>query len=289
MQKSDRLAVVVACMLLLAGGANAKPPNWADEFANGKLRADLWHACAGPWIDGAVQCSHMQAGPGEQLYWNSRIFGQAEGPPPVRAVPALGQIEFTASRLTDHDKAGVAAALIQQGLINNPAKAAVVDSLRSAKWKSAWLESVRQVLPGQTLSVGFLPTADPSYWGGPWGFDHVSGHPYFEVDLAEVTFNSDGTMHVRQSIHMGGPGNTLACTIPSLRPQWLFPTATLAPDGMSLTFHLNGGYECTKPLPRPATGYNVILSQQVAGLAHATTVTTSNMISRYDYVRVTTP
>lgn len=265
----------------LAAPALAATP-WSDDFTDPTLAKWCFAPACERYSGFVGQLGAYQVGGGEQMYWDKTVLGKPDGYDVMGA--GGGRLTFYVSRLIGKDAPKVLNTMAAQK-VTGTAQA----SIASAKWKAPWLESRQPFLPGQTLQVMFLPGYDQSYWGGPWAFDHTSGSFYFEIDLAETTFNSDGTMHVRQVIHAGSPSNTVGCTW-DLQRQWIYPSFAWSVDGRTGTFNLNGK-TCTVQLPPEAAKAqpHVLLTQQVGGLAKPSTATTGNMSSLYGWVHVTTP
>ena len=259
-------ALVPAAAVPAAAAPGDAPPLWQDDFAGGAPRPGEWARCALPWDDQVGQCSALQAGPGEQVYWSPAVMGGGRDP----VVPgASGGIALMAWPLADRERALRDGALARAASVAPRARALLAD----AGWASGWLQTRRGFPLGTTITARLRPGAGPSSWGGLWMLNdpaHRRWPP--EIDVAEVTNDPDGRMRVRQVIHFRDAKGTLqtaGCPYALMPRDWI--TASVTRVGGEIRFGLNGVERCRIAAPPgfddPMT---LILSQQVGGLARPT-------------------
>lgn len=281
-----------AVLLLLAapmacagepGRPAAEAPIWEDDFASGQPQPGAWARCALPWEDQVGQCSAVQAGPGEQIYWSGAVMHGGRDP----VVPADGGgIMLLARPIMAQEQALRDAVLARADGVSARARAA----LNNAGWTSAWLQTRRGFRVGTTVTARLRPGAGPSSWGGLWMLNdpaHRRWPP--EIDVAEVTNDPDGRMRVRQVIHYrdaAGALQTAGCPFALLPRDWL--TVSVTRTAGEIRFAINGVERCRIPAPPgfddPMT---LIFSQQVGGLAQSTTPGTAPFGLEVRWVRVT--
>jgi hypothetical protein len=256
---------------------------WREDFAQGMPRWSDWTRCAQPWDDRLQQCSASVAGPGEQVYWNPTLM--RGGRDPVVADPG-GGIDLLARPMTEDEHALLGAAMARQSDLWPHAR----DILGAAHWTSAWMQTRGSFPVGTTVSAMLLPGAGPSSWSGLWMLNdpaHRRWPP--EIDVAEVTNDPDGRMRVRQVIHYrdaGGKARTAGCPYALMPRDWIVAAVTRLPN--EIRFSINGVEHCRVPAP-PGFGdpMNVILSQQVGGLARPTDAATEPFALGVRWVSVT--
>lgn len=276
------LAAPVACAGQ-GGLATGTAPIWQDDFAAGQPQAGAWARCALPWDDQPGQCSALQAGPGEQVYWSGAVMHG--GRDPVIAADG-GGIMLLARPITAQEQGLRDAVLARADGIPARTRAALVN----AGWTSGWLQTRRGFPVGTTVTARLRPGAGPSSWGGLWMLNdpaHRRWPP--EIDVAEVTNDPDGRMRVRQVIHYrdaAGALQTAGCPFALLPHDWI--TASVTRTAGEIRFGLNGVEHCRIPAPPgfddPMT---LIFSQQVGGLARPTTPDTAPFGLEVRWVRVT--
>ncbi len=274
------------------GGTSAKSPAeaqaaadtiWQDSFAGGQPRRADWSRCAQPWDDTVGQCSALQAGPGEEIYWNPGVMRGGRDP----VVPAdQGGISLLARPIIAGERVLIARAVARQADLPPHTR----DVLQGAGWTSAWLQSRPSFPVGTTVSAMLRPGAGASAWGGLWMLNdpaHRRWPP--EIDVAEITNDPDGRMRVRQVIHYrdgAGQLRTAGCPHAIMPRGWIVAAVTRLPH--EIRFSLNGAEHCRIAAPDgfddPMT---IIVSQQVGGLAAPSTAATAPFALDLRWVRVT--
>lgn len=279
------IRIILFALLGLSGtwqAAQAASPIWQDEFNEGKPIAGEWSSCAQPWETTVGRCSSLVAGAGQQT------FGDA--PVPLKA---FGQIRLNARPKTAADRKIEGARIAAQ---KPPAEHA--SATTKADWRGTWMQTRRSFGLGTMVEALFLPGNSLASWSGLWLLNDPGPPPSYpnrkwppEFDVGEVTLNKDGSMYVRFALHYldaKGKKQTDNCSQTLSKRQWVRTGLSRAEDGSSYTFWLNGKAICTKPLPASARDpMQIILSQQVGGLAAAPGASTEPFGTQVDHVRVT--
>ncbi len=260
---------------------------WHEDFAAGTVRWANWTRCEQPWNDRVSACSNLAAGSGEQVYWDPQLLRGGRDP----VVPgADGGISLLARPITQDERTLVTEAMARQRDLRPDHRQALVQ----AGWTTAWMQTRAAFPMGTTVTARLRPGAGPSSWGGLWMInEYANGHGHWppEIDVAEVTNEADGRMHVRQVIHYrdaDGKLQVAGCPYAVMKRDWVTASVTRLPH--ELRFGLNGVEHCRIPAP-PDFGdpMTVILSQQVGGLAAHSTAATEPFSLDVQWVRVTRP
>ncbi|WP_353227644.1 hypothetical protein [Novosphingobium sp.] len=258
---------------------------WHDDFGGDQPRWTDWSRCAQPWEDKLSQCSALVSGSGEEVFWNPALLGGGRDPV-VRG--AEGGIMLLARPMTDTERALLDREMARQKDLQPRYR----DALANARWTSAWMQTRPSFAIGTTVSAMIRPGAGASSWDGLWMLNdpaHRRWPP--EIDVAEVTNEPDGRMHVRQVIHYRdetGQFRTAGCPIAVIPRDWI--TVSVTRLAGQIRFGLNGVERCRIPAP-PGFGdpMNLILSEQVGGLAAHTDATTVPFGLEVRWVKVTRP
>lgn len=236
---------------------------WREDFAGGAPRAGTWTRCAQPFESRVEGCSAAMAGPGQQVYWNPGLM--RGGRDPVVAA-AGGGISILARPMLPEERRLLDAAIVAQ----LPIQPSAAGALAHARWTSGWLQTRRGFAQGTTVSAMIRPGEGAASWSGLWMLNDVAHRRWPpEIDVAEVTNDPDGRMHVRQVIHYRDAAGKLqqdGCP-PALMPRDWF-VASVTRTAREIRFAINGTQRCAVPTP-PGFGdpMTVIFSQQVGGLA----------------------
>jgi hypothetical protein len=268
----------------VASVAQGEPQTvWREDFTDGIPRWADWSRCAQPWEDQLTQCAPVVAGPGEQVYWNPKLM--RGGRDPVVAASG-GGIDIVARPMTDDEHTLLIGTMARQAAISQHVR----DVLEAAGWASGWMQTRPSFPVGTTVTALIEPGAGPSSWSGLWMLNdpaHRRWPP--EIDVAEVTNDPDGRMRIRQVIHYRDAGGTLrsdGCPIALLPHGWIKVAVTRLPQ--EIRFSLNGVEHCRVPAP---AGFddpmNLILSQQVGGLAQPSNGAVTPMALGVRWIAVT--